>query len=76
MSLAEVQRAMEMEVSAIETMDDPRDQWKDQTGFNIFSLGDWLKLCEEICIPHVPATKVAIIAVDTLMRYDIKRGDP
>ena len=54
----------------------PRDAWASQTGFNVFALGDWLQLCEQVGIAHVPATRVATVAVEKLLQFDVPPADP
>lgn len=54
----------------------PRNAWKDQQGFNLVSLGDWLDLCRRTDIPHVAGTHVASIDIDTLFAYDIDPDNP
>ena len=48
----------------------PRDAWKDQQGFNVFSLGDWLGLCSTASIAHVAAEKITEINIQCLLRSD------
>lgn len=44
----------------------PRDQWKNRKGFNLVSLGAWLRVVQYADLPHVPATKIATIRIDDL----------
>lgn len=60
----------------LETDGSPRDAWKDQEGFNVFSLGDWLGLCASVSVPHVPARQVAQINIRCLLRSDEHPDDP
>ena len=50
----------------------PRDSWKDQEGFNVVSLKDWLVLCYGAGVPYVEAELVCEVPIEALMRYDEK----
>ena len=50
----------------LEDGEDPRDAWKNAKGFNLVSLGAWIDLANELGIPHVPAVRIAEIALDDL----------
>ena len=54
----------------------PRDAWKDQEGFNIFALGDWLELCRDAQVPYLPAEKMATTDLEFLLRWDEHPDDP
>ena len=45
----------------------PRDNWKNQQGFNVVSLEHWLNLCCIAYIPYVPAVKIASVDIDELL---------
>ena len=47
------------------------DLWRDQEGFNVVSLGDWIDLCGKADVPCVPAEKVAFdISIERLLKCD------
>ena len=69
-------RDVDMLQLQLDTDSEPRDAWKGQTGFNVFSLGDWLAVCQRLDIPYVPATKVATIAIEKLLAFDARPEDP
>lgn len=52
---------------AIERAGNPRDAWKDATGFNLVSLGAWLELAAANNVEAVPAVEVASAPVDLLL---------
>lgn len=55
---------------------DPRDEWKNQVGFNVYAIGDWLELCQRAGVAHVPAEPVASVPIDALMTYDTNPDHP
>ena len=46
----------------------------DHTGFNVVSLGAWIRLCETVSLPCVPADPVASIDIRLLMNWDVEQG--
>lgn len=46
----------------------------DREGFNIVSLGAWIRLCEAVSMPCVPAEPVASIDIHLLMNWDVEQG--
>lgn len=48
----------------------PRDAWANNEGFNLVSLYDWLELCRKAAVPHVPATEIAQMSVEMLLRFE------
>lgn len=54
----------------------PRNAWKDQSGFNLVSLGDWLGLCDRLDISCVPAVRLGSATVDALIAFDTQPDHP
>lgn len=46
----------------------------DRERFNLVSLGAWIRLCETISLPCVPAEPVASIDIRLLMNWDVEQG--
>ena len=46
----------------------------DADGFNVVSLGAWIRLCEAVSLPCVPAEPVASIDIHLLMNWDVEQG--
>lgn len=42
--------------------------------FNVVSLGAWMRLCEAVSLPRVPAEPVASIDIHLLMNWDVEQG--
>ena len=61
--ISEAAEAMLAEIAA----SPPRDEWKDQKGFNTVSLGAWLDVCKAAGVEAVPASEIARIEIENLM---------